>query len=54
MTKRQAKLWEKWNKEVGKDFFKTLTIESAQDTVDKVIEFVRQKIKSHDTENESK
>jgi hypothetical protein len=54
MTKRQAKLWEKWNKEVGKDFFRTLTIESAADTIDKLVEFVRQKMKTHDTENETK
>jgi hypothetical protein len=44
ITRRQAKLWEKWNKEAGEDFFKTLTIESAQDTVDKVVDFLRKKI----------
>ena len=45
MTKKQAACWEKGNKEVGGDFFRTLTIKSAADTVDKICEFIRSKVK---------
>lgn len=45
MTVKQKKCWEKWNKEVGNDFFHTLKIETVQDTVDKAKAFLREKIK---------